>query len=225
MGSVWIDKALNGVKKMTGNFNIGKSWFKLTWLCIVVLLNTCSLNVMGQVADTSGPDRAYCVGTGNLYATTPGINNGKPVCQFAGNAWCDAHAFFTGNCTGSTSPYYAGYNTPMSALDIADATKTCNTQGGQVQNVHTPYGDVNLCVFPDGASVDLRSLSRAVYNNGINGGMLDNGIYYMPDNGIYGTPYNGIYNTPYNGFSPMTGNGLYDANAWYYCAYAFLNSP
>ena len=51
--------------------------------------------------------------------------------------------------------------------------------------------------------------------------MLDNGIYYMPDNGIYGTPYNGIYNTPYNGFSPMTGNGLYDANAWYYGAYAF----
>ncbi|GEM_PF-1183737 len=225
MGSVWIDKALNGVKKMTGNFNIGKSWSKLAWLCIAVLLSTCSLNVMGQVVDTSGPDRAYCVGTGNLYATTPGINNGKPVCQFAGNAWCDAHAFFTGNCTGSTSPHYAGYNTPMSALDIADATKTCQTRGGQVQNVHTPYGDVNLCVFPDGTSVDLRSLSRVVYSNGINGGMPDNGIYYMPDNGIYGTPYNGIYNTPYNGYDPMTGNGLYDANAWYYGAYAFLNSP
>ena len=111
---------------MTGNFNIGKSWFKLAWLCVAVLLSICSLNVMGQVLDTSGPDRAYCVGTGNLYATTPGMNNGKPVCQFADNTWCDAHAFFTGNCSGNSSPYYANYNTPMSALDLADATKTCN---------------------------------------------------------------------------------------------------
>jgi hypothetical protein len=96
-------------------------------------------------------------------------------------------------------------------------TKTCQTRGGQVQNVHTPYGDVNLCVFPDSSSVDLRSLGSAVYRNGING-MPDNGIYYTPDNGIYNTPYN-------NGLNPVVSNGLYDANAWYYGAYAFLNSP
>ena len=198
---------------MTGNFNIGKSWFKLAWLCVVVLLSICSLNVVGQVVDTSAPDSAFCVSTGNLYTTTPGINNGKPVCQFANNAWCDAHAFFTGNCTGNTSPYYA--YAPLSALDLADATKTCNSQGGQVQNVHTTYGDVNLCVFPDGASVDLRSLNSAV-SNGIYG-MPYNGIYYMPDNGIYNSPYSGFYNIP--------GNGFNDANAWYYDAYAFLNSP
>jgi hypothetical protein len=48
----------------------------------------------------------------------------------------------------------------------------------------------------------------------------------MPDNGIYYTPDNGIYNTPYNnGLNPVVSNGLYDANAWYYGAYAFLNSP
>ncbi len=197
---------------MTGNFNIGKSWFKLAWLSVAVLLSICSLNVMAQVLNTSGPDEAYCVSTGNLYATTPGLNNGKPICQFADNAWCDAHAFFTGNCTGSTSSYYA--NAPLSALDLADATKTCNARGGQVQDVHTPYGDVSLCVFPDGSSVDLRSLSSAVYNNGTYG-MSYNGIYYMPYNGIY---------TPYNGFYP-TGDELYDANAWYYGAAAFLNSP
>jgi putative hemolysin len=220
MGSVWISKALNGVKKMTGNFNIGKSGFKLAWICIVVLLSTCSLNVMGQVVDTSGPDRAYCVGTGNLYATTPGVNNNRPICKFTDNTWCDAHSFFAGNCTGNSRPSYtkyASYTTPLSALDLADVTKTCQTRGGQVQNVHTPYGDVNLCVFPDGSSVDLRSLSSAVYRNGING-MPDNGIYYTPDNGIYNTPYN-------NGLNPVVSNGLYDANAWYYGAYAFLNSP
>jgi hypothetical protein len=75
MGSTWIDKALNGVKKMTGNLNDGKAWFRLAGLCAVVFLSTCLLNVMSQVIDTSGPDRAYCVGTGNLYATTPGVNN------------------------------------------------------------------------------------------------------------------------------------------------------
>ena len=51
-------------------------------------------------------------------------------------------------------------------LDLADATKTCQTRGGRVENVHTPYGDVNLCVFPDGSSVDLRSLSSAVLTTG-----------------------------------------------------------
>jgi putative hemolysin len=210
MGSTWIDKALNGVKKMTGNFNNGKSWFKLASLCAVVFLSTCSLNVMGQVIDTSGPDRAYCVDTGNLYATTPGVNNGKPVCQFSDNSWCDAHAFFTGNCTGNSR-----FNSPLSGLDLADATKTCQTNGGRVENVHTPYADVNLCVFPDGSSVDLRSLNSAV----------NNGIYGMPDNRIYYTSNNGIYNMPYSGFYTLPSNGLNDANAWYYGAYAFLNSP
>ena len=104
---------------MTGNFNIGKSWFKLTWLCIVILLSTCSLNVMGQVVDTSVPDRAYCVGSGNLYATTPGVNNNRPICKFTDNTWCDAHSFFAGNCTGYSRPSYtkyATYTTPLSAL-------------------------------------------------------------------------------------------------------------
>jgi putative hemolysin len=201
---------------MTPNFNNGNSWFKLTGLCIVVLLSTASLIVLGQAVDTSVPDRAYCVGTGNLYATTPAINNGKPVCQFADNSWCDAHAFFTGNCTGnSRSNYPYSYSSPLSGLDLADATKTCQTRGGQVENVHTPYGDVNLCIFPDGSSIDLRSLSNAVYN-GING---------MPYNGISYVPYNGIYSTPYNGFYTMPDNGFNDANNWYYGAYAFLNAP
>ncbi len=191
---------------MTVNFNNGKSWFKLVWLCAVFLLSTCSLNVMGQVVDTSGPDRAYCVGTGSLYVTTPGVNSGKPVCQFSNSSWCDAHAFFTGNCTGSPS-YANSYSTPLSALDLADATKTCQKYAGHVENVHTPYGDVNLCLFPDGSSVDLRSLNRATGNQ------------------IYGMPYNGIYYTPYNGFYTMPDNGFNDANAWYYDAYAFLNSP
>jgi putative hemolysin len=209
MGSTWIDKTLNGVKKMTFKINNAKSWLKLASFCAVFFFSTCLLNAMGQV-DTSVPDRAYCVDTGNLYAINPGVNSGKPVCQFPDNSWCDAHAFFTGNCTENSR-----FNSPLSGLDLADATRRCQADDGRVENVHTPYGDVNLCVFPDGSSIDLRSLGSAV----------NYGIYGMPSNGIYYTGYNGIYNMLYSGSYTGTRNIFNDANAWYYGAYAFLNSP
>ncbi len=198
---------------MTGNSDKGRSWFKLAWPCIAILLSTGSLIAMGQNTDTSVPDRAYCVGTGNLYTTNPGLNNDKAICQFADNSWCDAHEFFIGNCTGATtSPYY--YSTPMSALDIADVTKACQVRGGQVQNVHTVYGDVNLCVFPDGSSIDLRSLSSTVYGE----------VSGTPYIGYYGMPSD-VYYMPYSGFYTLPDNTINDANAWYYLAYSWLNAP
>jgi putative hemolysin len=81
-------------------------------------------------------------------------------------------------------------------LDIAAATKNCEKMGGGVSSVHTPYGDVDLCVFPYGNSIDLRSL-------------VDGGFY----NGFYNGPYNGIY------------NGYGSGDNWYYWAYPWLNAP
>jgi len=51
-------------------------------------------------------------------------------------------------------------------LDLSDqvaaATRCCQDNGGRVESVHMPYGDVDLCAFPDGKSVNLWALfSRA----------------------------------------------------------------
>ncbi len=167
-----------------------------------------SVNTLEQGTDTSGPDSAYCTGNGYYYTVTPGVNNGKAICQFPDGKWCDAHAYFTGDCATSTNEYpnpnlalnpnlpynlnpynnpvVAGnpyayyspmqYNDPQGALDIADATKTCQQYGGVVQRVHTPYGDVNACTFPNGNYVDLMGLNNAIYGGG--GFPGDNWYYY-----------------------------------------------
>jgi putative hemolysin len=184
---------------MTGKFKNRISRFLLAGLCFTLFIACMPSIAAGQTLDTSGPDRAYCVSMGYLYTSSPGVNGGKGVCQFPDNTWCDAHAFFIGNCSKANSaynPYF--YNDPQGALDIADATKACQSQGGRTQNVHTPYGDVNLCVFPDGTSIDLRGLYNGAYR----------GYYYGP----YGTQ-NGI------------NNRIYGGNSWYYWAYSWLNAP
>lgn len=232
---------------MTDKFNMGKlsickfnplkiitekmrNFFAL--LFIAVIFSSCIFAVYGQVlpASNPGPEGAYCVNSGYLYAVVPGVNNGKPICQFPDNSWCDSHAYFTGNCTPSTSgyispsgyvatggvitpsgvvvpgsiynpysvnPYY--YNNPtyanvtQSALDIADETKTCQSMGGSVQQVHTTYGDVNLCVFPDGSSLDLQQLASGIYS---------------------GVPSPVVY-----------ANGIPTNDSWFYYAYSWLNAP
>ncbi len=231
---------------MTGKFNIsisiGKSnisrstaekfKFFSTVLFMATVLTFGIFTVTGQVlpAGNPGPEGAYCVNSGYLYATVPGVNNGKPICQFPDNSWCDAHAYFIGNCTPSLSgyispsgyiatggiitpngavaagsvynpyainPYY--YNNPayanvtQSALDIADETKTCQSIGGRVQSVHTTYGDVNLCIFPDGSSISLPELASGVYAGAPGPVVTINGV-------------------------PVDDN-------WYYYAYSWLNAP
>jgi putative hemolysin len=159
------------------------------------------INISGEIINTSGPDSAYCTGNGYFYTTMSGVNSGKPICRFPDGTWCDAHAYFTGDCAASTtnisvapnltytpgnpymnvnninnpyaytSPYM--YNNPQGALDIADATKICQSSGGVVQSVHTSYGDVNMCVFPDGSYIDLMGLYSTVY-----GGIPGENWYY-----------------------------------------------
>lgn len=222
MGALWVGQALNGGKKMTSKLTIAGTRFLLIGLlCISVFLVACTLSAAGQggyqvisaatqAIDTSGPDRAHCVSSGYLYTTSPARNNGKPVCQFPDGIWCDAHAYFTGNCSGvgATSPYNPTfYNSGQGALDLASGTKECQRLGGGVQNVHTAYGDVNLCVFPDGSTMDLRALANGAYG-------------YM---GTY--PYGTYPSTTYpSGTYPYYYYGPYRDN-WYYWAYSWLNSP
>jgi hypothetical protein len=71
---------------------------------------------------------------GYLYQITPTLNNGEPICKFTDTQWCDADAFYTGQCTASynsfaiPNPYaaYYSYGYPQGAI------------------VHTPYGDIYL---------------------------------------------------------------------------------
>ncbi|MDD1752642.1 MAG: DUF333 domain-containing protein [Methanotrichaceae archaeon] len=112
-------------------------------LCALILLAIGTMNCVGEEGVSNGLTESsesqaaesqaahdYCVQMGYLYKTTPTLNNGQPICQFTKTTWCDANAFYTGQCTGSYNPYglpnpyatYYGY--PSSA------------------SVHTPYGDV-----------------------------------------------------------------------------------
>ena len=135
---------------------------------IISLINSVQAVDVVNAADkenlglsSSGPDCSYCTSSGYLCTSKAGVNNGKPICQFPNGEWCDAHAYFIETCSSPSTPLnpYGFYNNPQGALDIADATKTCNKYGGQVEMVHTPYGDSNVCIFPNGQSIDLPGLN------------------------------------------------------------------
>lgn len=123
---------------------------------------------------------------GYLYRTNPGVNGNQPICQFSDYSWCDANAFATGKCGASTSatgfynpygvyypyfydyPYYGGYTYPR--MTPGQSIDACTSAGGNVTSVHTPYGDVDVCRFPNGNIMDLYGLS--------NGLLGDNWYYY-----------------------------------------------
>ena len=89
------------------------SAFLFAGLCITIFLATSLSIATGQALDTSGPDRAHCVRMGDLYATSPAVNNGKGICQFPDNSWCDGHEFFIGSCSATTFWAYNPYSTAM----------------------------------------------------------------------------------------------------------------
>ena len=141
------------------------------------------------VSSSSGSDRTYCVSMGYLYRTTPGVNGGQPVCQFSDYSWCDANSFTTGKCganVGSNGfynpygnyypyfndyPYSSGYSYP--GLTPGQSIDACTSRGGSVSSVHTPYGDVDVCKFPNGNIMDLYGM----YN-----GLLGDNWYYSAYN-------------------------------------------
>jgi putative hemolysin len=224
---------------MINRLDTKKLKFLSALLFISVSLAAGMAVVACQVSQTSAQDSAYCVESGYLYTTIPGVDSGRGICQFPDGTWCDAHAFSTGNCSpnpaiyptiiapgeyivpsGNYNPYYYNpyyaynptfANDSQAALDIADATKSCQKMGGGVSSVHTPYGDVRLCVFPDGSSIDLSQLSGQFY------GATPNLVY--PN----GSPAPVVTSTAPIG-SVVYENGIPVEN-WYYYAYSWLNAP
>jgi putative hemolysin len=151
MGSLRLSEALTGGKMMTKT-----SIFAA--LCIGIVL-AVSLNVSGAGLASSDPDRAYCVQMGYLYRETSSLNNGMGICEFPDSTWCDCRAFYEGKCSANLyarhSPNF--YNAGQSGQHTA-AVNLCQSSGGSVRNIHTPYGDVDVCAFPDGRTVDLWAL-------------------------------------------------------------------
>jgi putative hemolysin len=143
---------------------------------IVLCLAISIPMVSGQAySNAPGSDQSYCVQSGYLYRTDPTVNNGKGICQFPDDSWCDAHAFAIGSCAPSLIVMYDPFVYPSEMLDIYSNTispvtlnqaiATCHNAGGEVQTVHSPYGDVDLCVFPNGSTVDLMGLYGGIYSD------------------------------------------------------------
>jgi len=149
--------------------HIGRVRILLAAMYVVVLFTSIIIGA-GQSSVTKNADRAYCVGSGYLYATSPSLNNGQEICQFPNEDWCDAHAFATGKCMYIPFEYnvwgvgYYDISTP------AEASYVCQNSGGKIETVHTPYGDRALCIFPNGRSMDLYGLYRGYWGSGLYSG-------------------------------------------------------
>ncbi|MDD1751975.1 MAG: DUF333 domain-containing protein [Methanotrichaceae archaeon] len=119
---------------MTSKLDIEIRGVLFVGLYTLVFLMAGAMNGVGQdVSSGQSESQAahdYCVQMGNLYQTTPTLNNGQPICTFSNGAWCDANAFYKGQCSatynpaGLPNPYATYYGYPPSS------------------SVHTPYGDV-----------------------------------------------------------------------------------
>jgi putative hemolysin len=106
-------------------------------LTVVMLSGLCILAFMSMgmltaaAQDSDGQARTYCVRSGYLYSTSQGINGGQGICKFPDNSmWTETTA------------------------------KICRNNGGSLRSVHTPYGDIAVCAFPDGRTCDLKSLAE-----------------------------------------------------------------
>ena len=148
---------------MTIKFETRRSGFPLfgspfAVICLMIILASSLLPAEGQGSDNPDQARNYCVSMGYLYRQSPSVNDGQPICQFQDNSWCDCQDFYGKKCSylyASRNPNF--YNIAQSDR-VAAATRYCQDSGGRVESVHTPYGDVDLCAFPDGRSVNLWAL-------------------------------------------------------------------
>ncbi|MCX6678074.1 MAG: DUF333 domain-containing protein [Methanothrix sp.] len=130
----------------------------LSGLCILAFLSSGLLTAMAQ--DSADQARSYCVRSGYLYSTSPGINDGQGICMFPDKSWCDVQAFFQGDCSRSLSPnILPSYVSQSESMWSESAETICRSSGGSLRSVHTPYGDITVCAFPDGRTCDLLSLA------------------------------------------------------------------
>ncbi len=113
-------------------------------LCILVFLIAGTMNGLGQGVSSDqskSAAQAYCVQMGYLYQVTPSLNNGQPICRFTNTAWCDATAYYAGQCSASNNPF-----------GLPNPYVTYYSDGSlQSSIVHTPYGDVPIgAVYANG---------------------------------------------------------------------------
>ncbi len=131
----------------------------LSGLCILVFLSSVALTAMAQ--DSADQARSYCVKSGYLYSTSPGINGGQGMCVFPDKSWCDSQAFFQGACSRGLRPnILPSYVSNSDSQWTQSAAAICQRSGGRQRSVHTPYGDITMCAFPDGTTCDLLSLKE-----------------------------------------------------------------
>jgi putative hemolysin len=123
-------------------------------LFVLAFLAVC-LSSAEAVASDSDSARSYCVQMGYLYRSSADMNNGQGICEFPDKTWCDCQAYYAGQCGPRLSP-----NLMMGTGGISAPTAStlCQNSGGRLESVHTPYGDVTLCVFPNGRTCDIQSL-------------------------------------------------------------------
>ena len=126
------------------------------------LLAFLSLGILAAVADDSaGQARSYCVRSGYLYSSSPGVNNGQGICVFPDKSWCDSQAFFQGTCGRNLNPnILPGYASEAEPMWTQSSESMCRGSGGSPRSVHTPYGDITICAFPDGRTCDMKSLAE-----------------------------------------------------------------
>jgi putative hemolysin len=128
------------------------------------------------ISSASGSDRTYCVSMGYLYRTNPRVMAASQICQFSDYSWCDAmpplqesaapaplltaSTIHMENTIHTSNDYPYSNNYPYTGTTPGAATDACTGRGGNVTSVHTPYGDVDVCKFPNGDIMDLYGLQR-----------------------------------------------------------------
>jgi putative hemolysin len=132
-----------------------------------ILLSLCMLAFLffgmhaGIAQDSADQARSYCVKSGYLYSSSPGVNGGQGMCVFPDKSWCDSQSFFRGTCSRSLRPnILPGYVSESEGMWTQSAATACRGSGGSLRSVHTPYGDITICAFPDGRTCDLKSLAE-----------------------------------------------------------------
>jgi putative hemolysin len=128
----------------------------------LTVLAFLSLGILTAGAEDSADQaRSYCVKSGYLYSSMPGVNGGQGICVFPDNRWCDSQAFFQGTCGRNLNPnilpVYASEAEPMWTQS---SESICQGKGGFLRSVHTPYGDITICAFPDGSTCDMKSMAE-----------------------------------------------------------------
>jgi len=136
-------------------------FFKNVLLSLWILAFLSSGMLAGIAQDSADQARTYCVKSGYLYSSSPGVNGGQGMCVFPDKSWCDSQAFFQGTCSHSLKPnILPRYVSEPEAMWAQSSGAICRSSGGVLRSVHTPYGDITMCAFPDGRTCDLKSLAE-----------------------------------------------------------------